>query len=164
MPSILDSLGEICLSRMKEHGLAMLSRDAGMSRFLRRLRKSWRHPLELFRTLIKHAETGSEYCVAFGESAAKEPDFVFQALARLHVRSCRIANEVYCLLESGFASAAHARWRTLHRLNVVSWFVRQGGAVLAKHYLLHHVAQRRKSMETYQNSFHLLGLEPLSGV
>jgi hypothetical protein len=110
------------------------------------------------------SDTGSEYCVEFGQTAADEKDFVFEALTRLHVRSCRVVNEVYCLLESGFASGAHARWRTLHELNVVSWFVRQGGVDLAERYPLHHLAQRPRSIEIYQKKFHLLGLGPLSAL
>src|SRR5262249_50921986 len=47
-------------------------------------------------------------------------DFVFEALVRLHARSCLVAEEVCWLMEGGFASGAHSRWRTLHELVTVS--------------------------------------------
>jgi hypothetical protein len=159
LPEVVAELGRLYFADMIAHASdTVRDQSVPISRFLRRLRKDWSEPLSQLRLLLAAAtDIGNQFCAEFAEPAERAGDFVFNALMRLHVRSCRTANEVLWLLEGGFASAAHSRWRTLHELNVVSWFIREKGQETAERYLLHHVAESWKGMLGYQQHCHKLG-------
>lgn len=57
-----------------------------------------------------------------------------QALLFLWARGCQTAFAICALLEDGFADDAHARWRTLHEVNIVAQLLRLHGAALAERY------------------------------
>ena len=117
----------------------------------------------LLRMLIEAArETGEEYCKEHQPQAARENDLVFEALVRLHTRSCLVADEVCWLLEGGYASGAHSRWRTLHELTTVAYFIQEKGPEVAERYLLHHVVDSSKAADQYQQFCQRLGQEPFS--
>jgi len=59
--------------------------------------------------------------------AAAQNDYQFEALVRLQAGAARVAGEIYALLLSGYASGAHARWRTLHEIAVTALFIAQRG-------------------------------------
>jgi hypothetical protein len=65
-------------------------------------------------------------------------------------------------MRQGYASAALARWRTLHELTVVSHFIRTHDKELALRYLGHEVIESCKATNLYQKHHHQLGYEPLS--
>ncbi|HEX5504552.1 MAG TPA: DUF5677 domain-containing protein, partial [Thermomicrobiales bacterium] len=63
---------------------------------------------------------------------------------------------------SGHPSGANARWRTLHELAVVSYFIKDRGQEVAERYLLHHIVESATSANDYQDYCARLGYEPLS--
>ena len=80
----------------------------------------------------------------------------------MHARACQIASEVLVLLRSGHADGAHARWRSLHEIAVVSLFIKSAGNQIAERYLLHNTVESYKSAQLYQDYCKTLGYEPLS--
>lgn len=164
LPEILPKLGAIFLDSLKKQALEMFKdRTALRDRFSRRLRKLWGHPLRLLRMLIEAArETGEEYCKEHRPRAVRENDLVFEALVRLHARSCLVADEVSWLLEGGYASGAHSRWRTLHELTTIAYFIQEKGQAVAERYLLHHIVVSSKAADEYQRFCQRLGQEPYS--
>jgi Family of unknown function (DUF5677) len=164
LPGMLPKLGAIFLDGLKEQAPEMFKdRVALRDRFSRRLWKIWGHPLTLLRMLIEAArESGEEYYRAHHSKAVQEDDFVLAVLVRLHARACLVANEVCWLMEGGYASGAHSRWRTLHELVTVAYFIQEKGSEVAERYLLHHVVESSKATEQYQQYCHRLGQEPFT--
>jgi hypothetical protein len=85
----------------------------------------------------------------------------FRALADLHARACRVTAEIVCLLRNGFADGAHARWRTLHEIAVVSTLLSNHDRDLAQRYLYHFYVKECKAAEDYQLHCAALGGKPL---
>ncbi len=118
----------------------------------------WGKPLELL-----HAFHG--ICMEVGDScnrryrdrAYDEDDYSWQAIVRLHARSCLVMGEVLALLRSGYASGAHARWRTLHELAVVAFFLREHDDEIAHRYLAHDAVQAYKYALSHRTYAQRLG-------
>jgi uncharacterized protein DUF5677 len=84
--------------------------------------KIWGKALNLLETLIDISlDTGTLFDQKFRPFAIEENDIVFDALTRLHARSCQVSSEILTLLHNGFADGAHARWRTLHEISVIAF-------------------------------------------
>lgn len=127
------------------------------------IRDYWGDALDLFEVLMVICrEAGESVNTHYREQAARDGDHCFDVLTRLHARSCLVASEVFALLRSGHASGAHARWRTLHELAVVAYFISEHDDDTANRYLLHDSIQSYKAMLAYQEHCETLGHEPLS--
>ena len=159
LPGILPKLGATLLEGLKDEAPAMFEdRLALRRRFSRRLWRRWSSPLKLLRMLIEAArECGEAYNSKHRPNAARDNDFVFEALVRLHARACLISDEICWLMEGGFASGAHSRWRTLHELTTVSFFIGERDQDVAERYLLHHVVESAKAADQYQKCHQALG-------
>jgi hypothetical protein len=107
-------------------------------------------------------EVGSDFNQEFRAEASAENDLVFEVLTRLHARACQIASEILALLKSGHADGAHARWRSLHEIAVVSFFIKSAGNDVAERYLLHNAIESYKAAKLYQQYCARLGYEPIS--
>ncbi len=113
---------------------------------------TWGQALESLDALINLVtEAGSDFASEYHPSDSK-PDYKFEALIGLHARACQIAKEVFTLLREGFADGAHARWRSLHEVTVVSKFIFDHDQELAERYLLHHVVEAKKG--AYEHKKH----------
>ena len=131
--------------------------------FEARLNKKWEEPLGLFEYFLLFAmELGEEFNHTYRPVAAQRNDHVFEALTRLHARSCQIGFEILALLKSGFADGAHARWRTLYEITVVSVFLSKYGENVANRYLCYEIVDSYKAAKLYQKNCNRLGYEPLS--
>jgi hypothetical protein len=131
--------------------------------FERRLRDRWGRALDLYRASIEVAlESGSDFNEKHRPAAAEENDFLFEALTRLHARACTTALEVFTLLQSGYETGAHARWRTLHELSVVSNVLVEAEQAndLAERFLLHSGVEDAQDARIYQRHAPALGYEP----
>lgn len=134
-------------------------RQRHLGAFRKRLRKTWKKPLDLLTSMIVGSvEAGAQYVRAHRD---QELGPTGAALFRLHAAGCRASEEVLCLLEGGFASAANARWRSLHEIAVTALFVRQHGDELAQRYLDHYVVEQYKAAMGYQAKCKRLGQRPL---
>jgi hypothetical protein len=116
----------------------------------------WAHPLDLYELCLYVAHNCGEYFNRkFRSKAAAEKDFQFEALIRLHAGAVRVAGEIYALLLSGFASGAHARWRTLHEIAVTALFIVQEDKQTAERYVHHRFRSRRtRQITTARLMFH----------
>jgi hypothetical protein len=66
------------------------------------------------------------------------------------------------LLKAGLADGAHARWRTLHEIAVIAYFIKDQGSEVAKRYLHHEITETYKEALVYQEHCRRLGYEPLT--
>ena len=131
--------------------------------FERRLESHWRKPLDLLDLFVSIAtEAGDEFNTTFRDDAEGTNEIVHEALVLLHARACQVASAILALLRSGFADDAHARWRALHEMAVVSIFISEQGEDTAERYLLHDGIQRYKLALKYYEHAEALGYRPLS--
>ena len=130
--------------------------------FQETLEAVWGEALNLLETfLVICTESGDDINRRHWDGAAREDDHVFHALIRLHARSCLVGGEVLTLLRAGYPSGAHARWRTLHELAVVAYFLRDHGQDVAERYLRHDLIQAYKGALMHRRHAEALTEEPL---
>ncbi len=123
----------------------------------------WSNSINLLVVLnLACLQTGDEFNRYFRPLAKENADFVFEALVRLHARACQITSEIICLLKYGFADGAHARWRTLHEIAVMMFFIGAHGQEVAERFLLHRHITDFKEAEDYQKYHEKLGYPPTS--
>ena len=131
--------------------------------FEERLETRWCEPFNLFQMILTSArELVAEFDQQHRDEAADEQDFTFEVLHRLAVRACRVASEVLCLLRGGFADGAYARWRTLHELAAIAFFIRRAGSDTAERYLLYEYIEAVKSARALQKHAPKLKAQPLA--
>jgi Family of unknown function (DUF5677) len=130
--------------------------------FVRRLDARWGQPLSLLRMVLaisqEFGNMTSEEISKRGEDAALR----LLVLARLHARACQVCDEIICLLASGFADGAMARWRTLHEISVVALFIREHGETTARRYVDHALIETYKAALTYRRYSDRLGYAPMA--
>ena len=152
--------------------LALIKKDARLGlrrnrrrrqRFEARLAKHWATPLHLLELLVELAQEIGE-TIAEDSRAVDGPsdEHTLSALIAIHARGCQVTRAILSLLRSGFADDAHARWRSLHDLAVVSAFISKHRGDVAERYLLHEIVQQRKLAQQYKNYETRARLEPLS--
>ena len=158
----LPTAAKILLHGLKAKAPEMLHEERELDTgFRERNYQRWREGLDLLRMLIVIAEdSGSDFNTEFRPQAARQNNFVFEAVCSLHARAVLIAREIFCLLEGGIADGALARWRSLHEIAVVSGFLSERDNELAEKYLLAREAQTYKAIIEYQDRFPRTGLEP----
>jgi hypothetical protein len=148
-----------------------LAENRSMQRgFERRLRTTWRDAFDRLEMLtIVARESGEQAVKDFREPTdddevvgSVEEAELFDALVRLHVRACRTASEVLCLLRGGFADGANARWRSLHELAVVAMFLVERRSDVPQRYLRHSAVDRLKGARQYQSYCGSLGQDPFT--
>lgn len=163
MPDLVDQASEPILEELRYTASGMLkARRRGRREFEARLAAAWHEPLDLLEMfLVICLEAGDDFNQGFRPKAAEEDNYVFEVLTRLHARACQIASEVLVLLESGHADGAHARWRALHEVAVVSLLVASAGNEVAERYLLYEAIQSWKAAKEYQKYYQRLGYEPI---
>jgi Family of unknown function (DUF5677) len=126
--------------------------------FADRLEERWGHGLDLCELVrLLSLEAGTEY----HQDDREEGNVRHDVLARLHARACLIAGEIMALLRLGYASGAHARWRALHEVAVIAWFLAAGDEELARRYRLYEHVESLAAARDYQRNAEALGYEPL---
>lgn len=111
----------------------------------------WSRMIDALETLVVVAlEVGSDFNVEERPNAFPTNGYRVIALTSLHARACQVAQEVLVLLKSGFADGAHARWRSLHEIAVVTCVLAQEDEGLSERYLLHHNIDAFHAMLQYQ--------------
>ena len=164
IPELADTIAESILARIKKVAPAGLREKSEYQQpFEERLKNHWQKPLELLDLFISLAtEAGDEFNRAYLDNAARSNDAVFRALTLLHARACQVASAILVLLRSGFADDAHARWRALHEISVVSHFISEQGQDMAERYLLHDNIQRYKLALKHREHARAINEEPVS--
>ncbi len=164
VPSVSESTAEDMLVTIKRDAPSMLREQRREQRlFEKRIRKRWNKPLDLLELFISIAvEAGSDFNSESRKDGKRLGDAKFEALTRLHARACQVSSEILVLLCSGYADGAHARWRTLYEIAVVSSFIREKDQVLAERYLRHEIIQQYKLACQHQIYEERLNATPLS--
>ena len=118
---------------LKEH--RKLSSD-----FEKRNIKRWSKAFDLLEThIVICTEAGEEFNSSYRSAAVEGNNLVFDIVVRHHARACHIAQEILCLLKSGFADAAQARWRAIHEVNVTAMFIAKHGQDCAERFYFHDI-------------------------
>jgi len=164
MPGIIQETSGIILADLKSRAPEMLAEHIEIRNgFEQSVYQEWRKALELLEMFIVIAsEAGEDFNEEFRPSASQNTDFMFEVLTRLHARSCQIANEVLTLLKAGYADGADARWRTMHEIAVIGFFIGKFGQDAAERYLLHEAVESYHAAQQYQLHYIKLGYEPLA--
>jgi hypothetical protein len=93
----------------------------------------------------------------YHKRAEAEDEQRFLVLRDLFQRGHDAAWEAHVLLSHGAPGGALARWRTVHELNVVSAFIRQGDADLARRYKDWHRTEAKRSIIDMSKAMEALG-------
>lgn len=159
----LRESGDALLDTLLEGAPTMLAeRRAHREAFEADLLTFWGEGFDLYETFhVCCKEAGQDFFDPYMPAPEQPHDYTFDALMGLHGRACLVASEVLTLLRAGFPSGAHARWRTIHELAVVKYFITEHGQEIARRYLAHDAIQRHKSADLYNTYHEKLGYEPL---
>lgn len=158
-----EMASQIFSSLIKDIPTTVRAHRKDINSFERRLQMDWGKPFELFEAfLILAFEAGNEINNEFRKDRTKEDTYVRVALTRLHARACQIAFEILVLLKSGFADGAHSRWRSLHEIAVVAFFIKTQGNEVAERYLLHDHIESFRIITLHKEYYKELGDEPIS--
>ncbi|RUQ78840.1 DUF5677 domain-containing protein [Legionella septentrionalis] len=82
-------------------------------------------------------DIGSDINNEFRDEIVNSKDILLDLLVKFHAHACHIATEILCLMENGYADAAHSRWRALHETNVLAQFIKKNGQECAERYQAH---------------------------
>ena len=164
MDDISDESAAVILDAIKKDVRAGLRRNRRERRgFEKGLWNHWKRPLSLLELTVEIAqEIGVGVAEQFKREARDTEDHTFIALSRNHARACQRARAILALLRSGFADDAHARWRSLHELAIISFFISTNGADVAERYLFHETVQKRRLAKDYQTHQVRANLDPLA--
>jgi hypothetical protein len=134
-----------------------------MEAFRHRLFIRWAPALSGLRMILTMArEIGATVRRQTLSKSSNSSPHLIDVQTRLHARACQVTCEVLCLLESGFAEGALARWRTLHEISVISDVIFEGGEETAKRYVDHHSIETLRAAEEYQRIYKRLRYKPIS--
>lgn len=159
VPKTAQDISELLLSDLKNRAPEMLLEyKECRNKFEQHIWLDWGKAFELLEMFIVIAtEAGNEINEEFQESVSKSRDFVFEALIRLQVRACQVSNEILTLMKSGYADGAYARWRTMHEIAIVGYFVHKFGQDVAERYILHNTIESHRVVRQYQQYYTRLG-------
>lgn len=162
LPAAIEKYAERTADLFDRKSASRLRRRRRYRRgFERRLQTTWGDGLDRLETLVAfYTEFGEEYCSDGLSLELARTSPVFQSLVELHARGARIANEILCLLNGGFADGAHARWRTLYELSVVARFIAQHGDETADRYLRHNAVRAAKAANRFNANAVAIGWQP----
>ena len=154
--TIIKSLKFRAGAMLEEHRLIRQEFEA-------RLLRRWSRPLNLMEMLVVISqESGEMLNTEYRETAQLNNDLVFEVLTRIHARACMSTYEALCLLRAGFSEGALTRWRTIHELSIVAFFINQYGNSIAERYLAYEEIETYYEMIEYQKKYNELKFEPLS--
>jgi len=161
---VLPKSSKLLFKAMKSESSKMLKERRLFKRqFDKNLMKKWKKPINLLEMLLEISyEFGDEFNRRYREKAVKTQDYVFDVLTRLHAKACQVGFEILTLLKSGLADGAHARWRTLHEIAVISFFIEEHGQDVAKRFLHYTAIDNYREARVYQRHCHELGYKPLT--
>jgi len=164
IPQIACETAEVILETLRKNfpGHQKYNRSQ-IKNFNKSLNRTWGKAIDLLE-MFYHlaAEAGDTYNQRFRSEKVEENNFVFDVVSRLHARSCQITAEIILLLKNGFADGAHARWRTLHEIAVIAYFLAKHGNDLAERYLSHTAVESYKASLKYQEHCKALGYQKLT--
>lgn len=156
---VSDEISEVIFNSLREtQSGAVRDWENIYSDFELRHSNLWKEALgSLHALIIASYEVGEAFARKHLEEETGEK---LNVLVALHSRATQVSNEALCLLKSGYADGAHARWRTLHEIAVTMEFLSYCSEVTVKKYLEHEAVESYKAMLQYQKYAERLGAEP----
>lgn len=160
---ILPKFSQEVTKTLKKSSKEMLNYQRKCQKgFENRLYKKWKKPLDLLECSINISiESGEEHQKKLSKTTDNTNNFKRKALIKLHARALQISNEILILLKSGYADGANARWRSLHELVVISFFLLDNSNDVSKRYLEHIIVKNFKEAEDYRKYCKKLGYLPI---
>ena len=153
---------KVMKTRHKNSERMLSSQRAELEQIEDRRCMRWKEPLDLLECLIKVShEAGEELKNKFGKSVSYENSFKIETLIRIHARALQISNEILVLLKAGYPDGANARWRSLHELAVISFFLKDNDDEVSRRYLEHEIVRKFKDAKDYRNYCKRLGYPPM---
>lgn len=168
---LMKVLTKECLPKLSQKVMKILKRDSKEMLdyerkyrygFENRLYKRWKEPLDLLECLIRVSlESGEEHKFKLAKTTDRTNDYKRAALIRIHARAIHIANEILVLLKAGYADGANARWRSLHELAIISFFLSKENNDISKRYLDYAYVRAYKEAKNYRIHYKKLGYKAL---
>jgi hypothetical protein len=164
MQSLIDDMSSKILNSLEESWPAQLHTEDKVRReFEERLQERWGLGIEKLRMFLTIArEFGSALNSTFRNAADQNIKALVEVLTRLHARGCQVTEEILCLMSAGYADGAMARWRTLHEIAVVAFFLKEHGEEVAQRYIDHETIESYRAACDYKDCCIRLGYEPMS--
>ncbi|MFZ3077421.1 MAG: DUF5677 domain-containing protein [Candidatus Aenigmatarchaeota archaeon] len=156
---LLPKFSKAVVKNLKKNSKEMLnSQRTYQGGFEYKLYVRWKESIDLLECLIRISmESGEEHRNKISKSNDKTNDYKRVALIKIHARAVHIANEILILLKSGYPDGANARWRTLHELAVISFFLSANNSEVSQRYLEHEMIKKFKEAKDYRNYYKKLG-------
>lgn len=156
-----DTLGDEIYTQWKERAAKIVGSETVDNSWMQaRILEYWGEALDLLELLIVTSlNIGDEFNERYRKSASFTQ--VSHVLARLDARASQVSQEIVYLLRGGYADGAHARWRTLHELDVIIEYIFEHGDEMAQRYSDHGVVEVYKTRDMYQRDAALLGETPM---
>lgn len=163
VPKVARQIGDLLYKTIKRSAAnGLQAQRAERDYFRARLLHYWEKAFDaLALELALAAEVGDEVNTWLRSRRRTKNPHIVEAMTRLHARACQTADEVLCLIESGFADGALARWRTLHEIAVVSAVLYANGERLAERYLLHEDIDSLRTANLYNRFAAASGAKPI---
>lgn len=158
IPEIISDLTKPIKEDLLSDSQRMLEeRRELFTEFCKRNHKRWQTAFDLLETFIVICtEAGENFNESYRPKAVDEKNVVFDIVVRHHARACHIAQEIMCLLRSGFPDGAHARWRALHEVATTAIFIKKYGRECAERFYWHDVVESYKGMLQHRKYEHRL--------
>ncbi|MFQ5821698.1 MAG: DUF5677 domain-containing protein [Candidatus Heimdallarchaeota archaeon] len=171
LDKFMKVLAKECLPKFSQEVMKTLKRNSKemldhqrryQDGFENRLYKRWEEPLDLLECLITVSlESGEKHKNKLSKTTNNTNNFKREALIKIHARALQISNEILVLLKSGYADGANARWRSLHELAVIAFFLLDNNNDVSKRYLEHEVVRKFKEAKDYRAYYKKLGYLPI---
>jgi len=158
------SSSEGIMKHLRKTSDAMLKEQKKTNEYYDKRRyERWKIPIDLFECLIRVSfESGEAHRYKLLKNlVCKSYPYKLDALVKIHARAIQTANEILVLLKAGYPDGANARWRCLHELAVISFFLKDSRDEVSRRYLEHDFIKRYKEAQDYKTYYSKLGYAPL---
>ena len=161
---IVPEFSQEVMKSLKTYSKEMLDfQRKFQTKFESRLYEEWEEPLDLLECLFEvSSESGEKQLEKLSKMTDNKDNFKTEALVKIHARALQISKEILVLLKAGYADGANSRWRSLHELAVISFFLKDNNNDVSKRYLDHEIVRRFKEAKDYRAHYKELGYLPIS--
>ena len=135
--SLVEQMAKDCISNLHDNLYErVLQERSNNAQFLVHNEQIWQKGFvasEMMYIIV--TEAIEDYRKIFDEmpnESKRELQYRYLAICQLHGRACQQYLEVLCLLKSGFADGAFARWRSMYELCIVAYFISKNDETVAK--------------------------------
>jgi hypothetical protein len=144
MKEAIKEINDVHYGKEKEKLMITIKKNRKeLIAFEKRHYERWQKALDLYEMMIQFSiELGEKQKRRLGEKNEYITDAKYVALLKIHSRSILIGREILVLLKAGYIDGAHARWRSMHELAVISLFLLNNETIVSERYLNHSYIRR----------------------